>query len=197
MRTILLFLSGLVLMAAFGGCSLAKKLAEKSSPGYDRMGGLLQDSSFEEDGWAVSAPPGYSEYAEITLDDKIKHRGRRSGHVYLRRHPSNGNARVLHAWTQKLSAVEAGKRVHFGGWVRAEAGTTVHLSLRCEFEKPVNGKRYISVEVDQPGQYGRFQFLEKVVVLPSGTTTALSLYAGLSGLGEVWFDDLFVRVLRK
>lgn len=186
---------GIVAAFALSTCGVLRKLADTSSPGYDQIGGLVRDSGFEEESWGISAPPGYGEYAEINIDEKIKHKGRRSGHVYLQRHP-RGNVRVLHAWTQTLQAVPPGARIRFGGWVRAERGTQVSLSLRCEFETPVNGKRYVSVETEQPTQFGEFQYVEKTVVMPASTATALSLHAGLSDLGEVWFDNLFVRILK-
>lgn len=90
---------GIVAAFALSTCGVLRKLADTSSPGYDQIGGLVRDSGFEEESWGISALPGYGEYAEINIDEKIKHKGRRSGHVYLQRHP-RGNVRVLHAWTQ-------------------------------------------------------------------------------------------------
>ncbi|MFQ5627170.1 MAG: hypothetical protein ACE5I1_00300 [bacterium] len=179
-------------------CSLLQKLGEKSSPGFDRHGGMLQDSSFEtKDSWKISAPPGYGEYASLDLDRNIKHVGRQSAHIFIRRHPRNANLNILHAWTQEAGVARAGSRVRFGGWVRTEAGTMIKLSLKCEFEKPINGKRYVTIFADQPTKFGSFQYIEKTIVLPENGATALTVHAGLSAIGEVWFDDLFVKVLKK
>lgn len=179
-------------------CSLLQKLGEKSATGYDRRGGLLRDSSFEEkDEWRISAPPGYSENATLDFDRKIRHAGRQSAHVLIFRHPRNDNLKIMHAWTQETGAIKAGARVKFGGWVRAATGTTVMLSLKCEFEKPINGKRYVTVFAEQPAKTGSFQYIEKVVALPKNTASMLSVYAGLNTLGEAWFDDVFVRILKK
>ena len=179
-------------------CSLLQKLGEKSASGYDRRGGLLRDGSFEEeDKWRISAPPGFSENAILNFDTKIRHTGRQSAHVLIFRHPRNDNLKLMHAWTQKTGAIKAGARVEFGGWVRAEAGTKIKLSLKCEFEKPINGKRYVTIFTGQPAKFDSFQYVEKTIVLPESGATALTLHAGLSAMGEVWFDDLFVRVVKK
>jgi hypothetical protein len=192
------YLIFLCIFLHFHACSLMQKLGERSSPGIDRQGGLLADSGFEEGGkWIVSAPPGFTEYASLDFDRKIKHSGRQSAHVFIRRHPRNDNLEILHAWQQDAGAIKAGARIKFGGWVRAEAGTTIKLSLKCEFEKPVNGNRFVTIFAEQPQKTGSFRYVEKVIVLPTTTATFLTIHAGLSSIGEAWFDDLFIKVLRN
>lgn len=188
----------IILIFNIHSCSLIQKLGEKSSPGIDRQGGLLADSGFEEGSkWNVSAPPGYTEYASLDFDRKIKHSGRQSAHVFVRRHPRNDKLEIMHAWQQNAGAIKAGVRIKFGGWVRAEAGTSIKLSLKCEFEKPVNGNRFVTIFAEQPQKKESFQYVEKVIVLPNTTATFLTMHVGLSSIGEAWFDDLFIKVLQN
>lgn len=182
---------------ALAGCGVVRALAERSSPGPDRQYGLLVDGGFEiGQAWSISAPPGYGEYARLDFDDRIRYRGRRSAHVAIYRYPRHSDLEALHAWMQRAGAVPGGVRLVFGGWVRCSGTTGAKLSLKIDFEQPISGRTFVSVTTPSPPADEKFHYVERVIRLPEGTRIYLTLHAGLSSLGEAWFDDLFVRIVK-
>lgn len=154
---------------------------------------ILSAGDFESPGtWFRSAPPDYSSYAVIEFDDEIKRRGRYSGHIAIYRHPGgSAGADVFHSWAQELGTFAAGDRLKIGGWVRCDGQTTPRLTLRCEFEKAVNGHTFMNINLPVPPCDDSFQYVEQIIQLPS-IATELTLHAGIFSIGEVWFDDLFI-----
>lgn len=154
---------------------------------------ILSAGDFESPGtWFRSAPPDYSSYAVIEFDDEIKRRGRHSGHITIYRHPGgSAGADIFHSWAQELGTFPAGARLKIGGWVRCDGQTAPRLTLRCEFEKALNGHTFMNINLPVPPCDDSFQYVEQVIQLPR-IATELTLHAGLSSIGEVWFDDLSI-----
>jgi len=172
------------------GCNTFLPLLKKDSKPTDSN--LLQNGSFEKkDGWSISAPPNYQNYATLSMDTRVRKSGRQSAHILIERHPRNDGIEVLHAWEQHVGAWPAQTSIVFGGWVRKEFGK-IKMGLRCEFEKPVNGRNFINIQLEGPVADGKFHHLKKTVRLPS-IPTRITFYAGMQTLGEAWFDNLYVR----
>ncbi len=176
------------------GCINPSILFKKDGP---RKNGLVTGGGFEAQGdWRISAPPNYANHAEISITNSYAKSGRKSAYVRIERHPGAGGSEILHAWTQEIGETAAGARVRFGGWVRTNGEPKVKVGLNIRFATAVNGRTFANVYLDQPtGAEGNFVYMERIIQLPE-IPSSISIRAGISTIGEAWFDDLFVKVER-
>ena len=154
---------------------------------------LLVDGGFEQGrGWSRSAPPGYSQYASIEISKRIRRSGRKSDHVAVFRHPSP-DGKILHGLVQRIDKRIAGRRVVFGGWVRTRGRPEVRFGLDYEVATPKDGRTFFSSELPQPPDDGEFHLLFRDIILPEDAGKVV-FFAGISSIGEAWFDDVFLIV---
>ena len=156
---------------------------------------LIKNGGFEADSaWTRSAPPGYARYADIDFDRRYAATGKRSGRISIRRHPGAGEEKILHAWSQKLLPGAAGHTVRFGGWVRVRGAPEVHLAVEYEPVIPLAGEKVVAEKITiDPLPRAAFRLFQKRVHIPAGARNIV-FYAGLSSIGDVWFDNLFAFI---
>ncbi len=185
-------------MLFFYGCSGSKQAAPEAEPSDSPrplVRVLIDNGGFEADtAWTRSAPPGYDRYAVMEFDSRRAATGKRSGYIRINRHPGADEAKILHAWSQKLPASAAGQTLRFGGWVLTEGEPEVHLVIEYEPEAPIAGRKVVSERIEVlPLPENRFRLFQKRIHLPP-RARRIVFYAGISSRGAVWFDNLFVFI---
>lgn len=177
----------------FWGCGFFKP-APIAQPRNVDARNMLIDGSFESDGaWIRSAPPDYSGYGSIDFDRRVHRSGSRSAHVVLHRHPRGGDGKVLHGWTQTLAKMPARANIRFGGWVATAGAPPVRLGMEYELAQPLNGRTFFSIDIAPVPNNSKLTHVEKRLELPANVTRAVFI-VGISGLGEAWFDDVYLEI---
>ena len=191
-------LAALVLLA---GCAPQRPQPDLEPPPQEQPAppvlpeNLLRDGGFETgSGWQRSAPQRYSQYASIDFDDEIAYRGQRSAHVLINRHPTAGEGQAVHGWSQPIRNIPRAKAVRFGGWVRVNGEPELHFGLDIEVRRPREGKTLFFIALPRPPADGRFHLVERTIQLPDDVVE-LIFFAGITSIGEAWFDDLALEVV--
>ena len=155
---------------------------------------LIANGSFERSGgWQISAPPDYNRYSRIEIDRDESYVGKRSALVSISRDTGQGSEMIIHAWSQKLPVLPAGKTVLFGGWVNAEEGTRASIILEYEVITPRNGQTLFTKELEVIGTNGKFRYIGGTLDVPEDVAQMVIL-AGIKSVGTAYFDNIFVFI---
>lgn len=192
-HSLLFSLGAILLMLPITGCGLSGK---RSAAADRDRGELLSNGGFEASGgWQRSGPPGYGQYAELALDDQTHKSGRRSARVSLLRHPRGRSGSILHGWTQSVHPPPRGRVVRLSGDVRMQGKPVLKFGLQFEVSVPRNGRTLLTFEFQPPPPDGKFHRLSRRIILPDDLVS-LEVYAGLSDIGDAWFDNLSLSIVR-
>ncbi len=175
--------AGMLLWAS--GCGLFRRGAPPGDSGLLFNGGLES-----EEGWMLSAPPGYGEYAVIEFTDHGRKSGRRCAHVALLRHPP-GAGSSLYGWTQVIDPPPR-RPLRLSGWVKVRGETKPYFGVEFTVQRPRNGRTLFRFEVPPVPADGRYHFVTRDIPLPEDVTR-LVVYLGIGSLGEAWFDELSLQ----
>ena len=152
---------------------------------------LLLNSGFEDEieespaHWYMAIMP--ADNLTLTWDDEVRYTGNRSvsisnNHIY--------DEEVCNNWAQIISIVPVGRTVELSGWVKTIDAESVVMVIQCWDEDDNNligfGSTQSTTNITGTSDWQMYKASVKV----PGDTDTITVRLVLTGIGQVWFDDV-------